>query len=112
MGHRRELYIAVVSGEYRIPLKMHKCSTVQCSTDIYCEERDFGSFTCLRLCFYGFAFFESVHESDFCGGFEYPGFELCFLVLRARLHRLCFRGVDFRSCLLPLSPDFDLDWFG
>ena len=26
---RRELYIAGVSGEYRIPLKMHKCSAVQ-----------------------------------------------------------------------------------
>ena len=34
VGHRRvgqALYIAVVSGEYRIPLKMHKCRAGQCS---------------------------------------------------------------------------------
>ena len=48
----------------------------------------FGSFTCLRLCFYGFAFVELVHRSDFRGGSKYPGFELCYLVLRARLHCL------------------------
>ena len=72
----------------------------------------FGSYTCLRLCFYGFAFVESVHGSEFYGGSEYPGFVLCSLVLRARLHRLCFREVDFQPCLLSLSPDFDLDWCG
>ena len=72
----------------------------------------FQSYTCLRLCSYGFAFVESVHGSVFCGGSEYPGFGLCFLVLRAHLHRLCVCGVDFRPCLLSLSPDFDLDWCG
>ena len=70
----------------------------------------FGSYTCLRLCFYSFALVESVHGSDFRGGSEYPGLELCFLVLQARLHCLCSRVVVFRCFLLPLSPDFDLDW--
>ena len=41
----------------------------------------FGIFACLDLCFYGFAFVESIHRSDFCGGPEYPGFELCLLTL-------------------------------
>ena len=31
----------------------------------------FESYTCLRLCIYGFAFVESIHGSDFGGGFEY-----------------------------------------
>ena len=33
-GHRRELYMAVVSGEYRIPLKMHKCSSLFSASDV------------------------------------------------------------------------------
>ena len=81
-------------------------------TDNYCKERDFWKFFVSALLFPRFAFIESVHELEFCGCYRYLGFVLCFLVLYARLHSLCFRGVNFWSSLLSFSPDFNLDWCG
>ena len=34
VGHPWELYLGVVSREFRIPLKMHKCSRVFSASDV------------------------------------------------------------------------------
>ena len=64
---------------------------------------------CLYLWFQSFAFVELIYRSEFYGGPEYPGSELCFSALQSRLNWLCFRGQDFRSWLFAFFVFFQSD---